>query len=93
MAACAKLDPPINSQNWISCARVDHAFEIRYVTLRLLKRKCPHVSGHVFMQTTMLSKKPPQPHSWNETTAKFPAMCTGEATLSFAAQDFLLSQL
>ena len=26
MAACTKLDPPINSQNWISCARLDHAF-------------------------------------------------------------------
>ena len=26
MAACAKLDPPIKSQNWISCARLDHVF-------------------------------------------------------------------
>jgi len=24
--ACAKLDPPINSQNWISCAKLDHVF-------------------------------------------------------------------
>ena len=26
VAACAKLDPPIKSQNWISCASLDHVF-------------------------------------------------------------------
>ena len=26
MAACAKLDPPIKSQNWISCTSLDHVF-------------------------------------------------------------------
>ena len=26
--ACANLDPPINSQNLISCIRLDHAFYV-----------------------------------------------------------------
>ena len=26
MASCAKLELPINPQNWISCTRLDHAF-------------------------------------------------------------------
>ena len=42
MAACAKLDPPINSQNRISCARLDHVFYLnKYGRLKVAKNPLP----------------------------------------------------